>query len=324
MLELNTIADFQQLPFDLQANVQKALRTKDRLEDYLRGLNKKPGDTTKPSHQAKWEPCRHCVPNSPGTCKHCAKHGHPGWVWHEASRNDADIHPSQIHKCLKALYYAVAGYSQHAEEFVDARLRMIFDIGSAWHDTVQRYGRDGAWCKPEHYKTEPEIDPDAVGPDGQPILPLAAYYRVRGHADAIIDRYECQNVPGLGDISVRVVHEYKTMNSGQYEKLTRPKPEHKWQANIYAAAFNIPVVVYLYTNKDNCYTTDFPLPFDTAIWNEIAQKMERVKYFADAKQDPPWEETSAINNRRECEDCGYRKICGPTQAQLVQIKGTGT
>jgi hypothetical protein len=50
MLELNTIADFQRLPFELQANVQKALRTKDRLEDFLRGLNKKPGDPTKPTH----------------------------------------------------------------------------------------------------------------------------------------------------------------------------------------------------------------------------------------------------------------------------------
>ena len=308
MLELNTIAAFQALPANLQGEVQKALKTKDRLEEYLRSLNTKAGQSTVIQ---EWRPCPHCIKDKPGTCRHCEPTGHPGWIWVSDGRDSSDIHPSQINKCLKALWFSCVGEQDQLEEYVDPRLRMIFDIGSAWHDTVQRYGRKGAWCAPEHYHPEYRIDPDALNPDKTPVLPLAHRYWIKGSADAVIDRYICNNVPGLGDVAVRLVHEYKTINSNGYEKLTRPKPEHKFQATIYAAVFDIPIVVYLYTNKDNCQTTDFPVPFDHMIWNEVATKIDQVQNYVNTEQTPPWEETSATKNPRECMECGYRKLCAP-------------
>ena len=314
MLELNTIADFQALPMGVQQEVQKALRTKDRLEDFLRTLNKKTGEAIKPSDVARWEKCTHCVAEQPGVCRHCQKWGQPGWVWREQGRDDSDIHPSQINKCLKLLWYSCNGYVDQLEEFVDPKLRMIFDMGHAWHDTVQRYGKSGAWCSPEYYHPEAAIDPKAVAYDGTPVLPLAYKYWIRGSADAVIDKYIVPNVPGLGDVSLRIVHEYKTINSNGYSKLTRPKPEHKWQATIYSAVFNVPMVVYLYTNKDNCQIADFPVPFDYTIWNEVVKKIEKVQQWTEAKQLPVWEETSATQNPAECRECGYRKICAPAVA----------
>lgn len=305
MLELNTIADFQALPANLQAEVQKALRTKDRLDDFLRTLNKKAGTAIKPEHEARWEECRSCKP-----------FGHPGWVWKEQGRDDSDLHPSQMNKCVKFLYYSCTGQVAHLEEYVDPRLRLIFDMGHAWHDTVQRYGRMGAWCPPEFYHPEVPIDPDAMTVDGvTPVLPIAHQYWIRGSADALIDRYVCKNVPGLGDVSVRLIHEYKTINNNGYTKLTRPKPEHKFQATIYSAVFNVPLVVYLYTNKDNCYVADFPVPFDNSIWSEVVKKVIEVQAYVEDGLEPPWEVTSAVKAPQECMECGFRKLCAPPLAK---------
>lgn len=310
MLELNTIAEFQALPTNLQAEVQKALKTKDRLDEYLRTLNKKAGEEVKPSAAAHWEECLKCKPL-----------GQPGWLWVEQSRDDSDIHPSQINKCLKFLYLSCTGQVASMEEFVEPRLRLIFDMGHAWHDTVQRYGRKGAWCAPEHYHPEAKIDPNATAHDGTPLLPIAHQYWIRGSADAVIDKYVCNNVPGLGDVSVRLIHEYKTINSNGFSKLTRPKPEHKFQATIYSAVFDAPIVVYLYTNKDNCYLADYPVAFDNGIWGEVTQKIKKVQHYVDSGQAPPWEETSAVKNASECMECGFRKLCAPPMVNLTAAPG---
>jgi CRISPR/Cas system-associated exonuclease Cas4 (RecB family) len=300
MLEINTINEFLSLPTNVRDEIQKAIRTKDRLENFLLSMNKRSGQQIKPSEQGGWEQCPKCLPT-----------GYPGWVYKEAGRDDSDIHPSQINKCLKFLYYSCAGYTSHMEEIIDSRLRMIFDLGHAWHNVVQRYGQMGAWGDPKHYRKEVAIDPDAVTHDGHPILPIAHQFWLRGHVDGILDRYEIPNVPGVGDVAIRIVHEYKTINDGQYKKLTRPKPEHKYQATIYSAVFDIPLVVYLYVNKDNCYLADFPVPFDHTIWNEIVAKCYRVQYYVESNMPPPWEETSAVLNPAECENCAFRKLCSP-------------
>lgn len=309
MLEINTIADFQALPLEIQTEIQKSVRAKDRLELFLTGLNKRTGQETKPTHQARWEDCSCCRP-------FWERAGEKGRIYREQSRDDRDIHPSQINKCLKALFYACAGYTDSFEEYVEPRIRMLFDLGSAWHDTMQRYGRMGAWGDPTFYHKETPIDPDARTPEGQPVLPIADRYWIRGSADAVLTRYYLPQVPRVGDVYIRLVHEYKTMNAGQYTKLTRPKPEHKYQATMYSAVFDVPLVVYLYTNKDNSQMADFPVPFDYTIWTEITRKIDAVQYYVNENILPPWEQTAAILNPAECMECGYRRICSPPLTQI--------
>ncbi len=318
MLELNTIADFEALPGNLQGEVKKALRVKDRLDQFIRARSRAP----KP--EPHWAPCKGCAPDKPGTCRHCSVWGHAGWVWKVFEARDAsDNHPSQINKCLKALWYACNGFEGYLEEHVEPRIQMIFDLGHAWHDVMQGYGRKGAWCLPEHYHWEEKIDPDAVTFDGQAILPLAQQYWIRGAADALIDHYVCPNVPGLGDVSVRMVHEYKTINKNGYEKLTRPKPEHKFQATVYSAVFNVPLVVYVYTNKDTCDTKDYPVEFDHSIWHSVTEKISQVQHYTGIEQMPPWELTAAALGATECTDCGYRKICSPPSLRPTEMRRFG-
>jgi CRISPR/Cas system-associated exonuclease Cas4 (RecB family) len=305
MTEINTIAQFLDLPVHLRDEVQKSIRAKDRLDSWLRSQNKRIGDGSQKT-EPHWE-----------ACKSCGEWGHPGWVWKEEhERDNSDIHPSQIGKCIKALWFSCYGYANQLEEFIDPRLQMIFDLGSLWHLILQGYGVRGAWGPTERYRPEVPIDPDAVTFDGHPVHPLAAQLWIKGHVDAVIDRYIIDNVPGLGPVSIRLVHEYKSINSNGYSKLTRPKPEHKYQATIYAAVLDIPIVVYMYTNKDDCKTADFPVPFDHTIWNEVVTKITQVQNYVANEQVPPWEVTSAVKNQSECMECGYRKSCQPPLKQL--------
>lgn len=305
MLEINTIAQFLALPTQLRDEVQKAIRAKDRLDNWLRSQNKRVG-VELPEIEPHWE-----------TCSKCKPWGQPGWIWKEKyERDNSDIHPSQIDKCIKALWLACSGYDEQLEEIVEPRIRQLFDLGSAWHLVMQNYGKSGAWSGSDLYHPESTIDPDASTFDEQPIHPLATQLWIKGHVDAVIDRYIIDNVPGIGPVSIRLVHEYKTININGYSKLTRPLPKHKMQATIYAAVFDIPIVVYFYTNKDDNKMADFPVPFDHTIWNEVVAKIIQVQNYVNNEQVPPWELTSAVKNQSECMECGYRKTCQPPLKQL--------
>ncbi len=305
MLEINTIAQFMDLPTPVRDEIQKAIRGKDRLDNWIKSQQKRVG-VERPKVEPHWAECKRCKP-----------YGQPGHVWvEEHERDDSDIHPSQIDKCVKFLCYSCMCYTGHREEFFEPRLQQLFDLGSAWHLVMQGYGKRGAWGDPNGYHPEASIDPDAVNFDGTPVLPLATHYWIKGHVDAIVDRYEIEHVPGIGPVAIRLVHEYKTINSNGYSKLTRPLPKHKKQATIYSAVFDIPIVVYFYTNKDDNKMADFPVPFDHTIWNEAVQKCQETQYYVNNNQLPPWEATSAVKNPAECEECGFRKLCQPPLTQL--------
>lgn len=305
MFEINTINEFLSLPVTVREEIQKAIRGKDRLDQYLKAQNKRVGKV-KEVVEPHWEPCRLCT-----------KTGQPGWEWiEEHLRDDSDIHPSQIEKCVKFLYYSCTGQTGHMEEFIEPRIQQLFDLGSAWHIVMQRYGKKGAWGNGNFYHPEASIDPDALTFDGLPVHPIAAQYWIKGHVDAVIDRYEIDNVPGVGPLSIRLVHEYKTINSNGYSKLTRPMPKHKMQATIYSAVLDIPIVVYFYTNKDDNKMADFPVPFDVTIWNEVVTKIIQVQSYVNTDQMPPWEVTAAVKNPAECMECAFRKLCQPPLKQL--------
>jgi CRISPR/Cas system-associated exonuclease Cas4 (RecB family) len=293
MLEINTIEEFKKLPPNLQGEVLTHLRSQDRLDKWLQESSNKAKQPI-----TGWQKCGACHPLN------------PGWKWKEV-RDDSDIHPSQINKCIKFLWFSCMGMSDQFESNIPPYLRRIFDIGHAWHHVMQEwYGKGGAWGDPDDYSPEAKIDPDAVDDNGLPKLAVAAKYWIRGATDAVLNRY-IFTTPSLGTVSIRVVHEYKTMNSGNYSKLRKPKPDHKQQATIYSAVFNTPVVVYFYLNKDNSHMVDFPVAFDDALWGEITKKIETVQEFVTPGKEPPWDITAATLNPSECSYCAARKICNP-------------
>lgn len=287
MLRIDSYSDFMELSPTQRTDVLKSLGTKQRLFDYLESLNNR--SVGKPH----WKECNKCSAR--------------GYVYVQ-DRDNRGIHPSSVHGCIKKLWYFCTGQEKLMKENVGARLRMIFDLGHAWHDTLQRYGKDGAWG--EGYMSEVAIDPDAEDESGNPYQPVAREWWIRGHVDAIIPEYEVQTKT-LGKVSIKVVHEYKTINSSGYSKLSRPKEEHRWQATIYGAVFDAPVVVYLYTNKDNCQMVEFPVAFDETTWNRVQEKISVVKEYSQKGESPPWTLTSSIIKQGECLGCGFLEVCNP-------------
>lgn len=298
MLTINTIPEFYALPEHYRIAILRAIDTKTRLVDWLDKKSREPKRWHKHSFIGK---CREC--DGAGQYKH-------------SPRDSRDIHPSQITKCIKKIWFDCSvsevtdkdgdavPYYVYSEEYVDPYLQMIFDQGHGIHNQYQGYGERGAWGK--NYASEATIDPDAGD------LPLAEVYWIRGSVDAILDPYHVE-VPGLGTVAIRIIHEYKSINDNGYTQLKSPKPDHKWQASIYSRVFDVPVVVYLYVNKDNNKLADFPVPFDFQLWDTIEKKIEKIQYYVDRKQLPMWEETSAVLKPRECESCPYLRLCNPPQ-----------
>lgn len=298
MLMINTIADFYNLSEHHRIAILKALDTKTRLIDWL-------------DKKAR-EPVRWHKHSFKGKCRECDGAGY----YIHTPRDSRDIHPSQITKCIKKIWFDCTVSDQvdpdgdpipfyvYSEEYVDPYLQMIFDIGHGIHDQFQTYGLKGAWGPA--YSVETEINPDAGD------LPLAEVFWIRGSVDGLLTPYIIQ-VPGIGEVGVRVIHEYKSINDNGYTNLKSPKVDHKWQATIYSMVFNVPIVVYLYVNKDSMKLADFPVPFDFQLWQTIEQKIEKIQYYVDGRKVPPWEETSAVLKPKECESCPYLRLCNPPQ-----------
>ena len=340
MLEIKTIQDYYELSPHHQSAILKELKTKIRLEDWLRLQNEK--------RKRK----RRLMVSSNIFLKR------PEYVIEREDivakpRDGSDIHPSQIHKCVKKIWMdcsfiemdvpvfqrddsdglvydsnkepvvvgtekAMVPYYLLGEEYIDPRLQMIFDMGHAWHDKMQGYGARGAWGPKKNYRDEVAIDPDEKDEQGNIVNPRAEQYWIKGAVDGVLDPYLI-NVSGLGKVAIRVLHEYKTINSNGYKNLSKPKSDHMWQATIYSMALDVPIVVYVYTNKDNCQLADFPVPFDRNLWAKIEAKIRKVQHYVEGHIVPPWEETSAVLSPRECMECPYVKLCQPPQSAVKKL-----
>jgi CRISPR/Cas system-associated exonuclease Cas4 (RecB family) len=309
VLEIYTIDDFYALGLEERTAILKALRSKMRLEDWLRARNGKAKRNFKKKFWMKCPKCR----------------GDSGF-W-SSPRDGRDIHPSQIHRCIKKLWFDCSytdqidkdgdpvPYFMYAEEYIDPQLQLIFMMGHHVHDIMQELGRQGAWGSKEAYSYEVEIDPDAKDENGKSIFPHAESNWIKGAVDAVLSPYIIK-VEGLGDVAIRVIHEYKSINSSSYAMLNQPKSEHKWQATIYSKVLNVPIVVYMYMNKDNCQIADFPIPFDHSMWRTIEEKITTVQHHTEVGAPPPWEMTSAVLSPRECQSCPYVKLCNPPQPDV--------
>jgi len=234
-------------------------------------------------------------------CSKCADSSHPGYVLLEP-RYDG-IHPSQLsHPCLLKVYNEMVGVEK--QEKVESRIQLIFDLGHAVHHMFQTYGLNGAWGP--NYKHEVTISEEHQQ--------LAKDLMLEGHADAdnilVID--DIPNSPYAYEVGI--VHEYKTMKSEQFQKLTRPKPEHQVQASLYCAALNRPLAVYLYMNKNDSNLADFPVEFNADIWAKISHKAALLKNHYDRRETPPAE------TGFHCQDCGYAYQCETYKQEVLNKK----
>lgn len=307
MLEINTIQDFYALSQEQRGDICRNIKTIERLKGYLQTLNDEKPKEEKPP---EWIPCKRCETK--------------GWILDEhEERNNADIHASTIHRCMKYIWYSCNDYVFEAKRNISPESRLIFDHGHALHHMLQTYGKKGAWGSPLDYQPEAIILPneqEAIEKRAH-ILPEAIKYRIRSSVDAVLWKYIVPDIRGIGDVSIRLIHEYKSIGPGKPKKdgglyggfadLKGPKLEHKQQAMIYSHVFNVPIVVFIYYNKGNDQLIDFPVPYESLTWNYVRSRIDKILAYVEDKTPPPWEYTSAIMNPSECTNCDYLHICKP-------------
>lgn len=192
--------------------------------------------------------------------------------------------------CSRMLFYDYTGAP--AEGAWDPRMRKLLDTGSAIHAQLQGYleviaaNSDGA----ESFTPEAEIDPNE-NEVGQKM-------DTSGHTDGIY------TVVVPGD-KVRFGIEIKTINEAGYQKTRGPHPEHIMQGTIYQKCLDLPLMVFLYYNKNDSSVAEFVHVFDPERWDAIVRKLNKVREcaFLDA---PPEQETGW-----HCSNCKYKVICNP-------------
>lgn len=287
---IRTIAEFMALPEEGRSALLKAVDTGARLRRWLER-----GDSERPFSP---RPCLHCI-------------DHPGEERHYP-RNNADIHPSKITACLKYLWYCCSGYADLSKESIDAKLRVTFDLGKAWHRWVQvNYGKRGAWGNPDDYYDEVPMNPDASPGDDDHYGP-SSQYRIRGSIDAIQDNYHLGRVPYFADdVIVRCGHEYKTINENGYARISKPKEEHNQQATLYGGVTDTPIWSFVYFNKNGGVFTDFTVPVDLEVWGRLQQRCATVLEKARSGTQFDWMETAAVLNPSECKKCPLGHVCKP-------------
>lgn len=261
------------LPDNERVLILQNIKLKDRLYHFLDRKGQRKQD---PNTEAERVPCFKCE----GTGYVTVEPRHPG------------IHPSQLPQpCLLKIWREMNG--EESRESIEPRLRLIFDVGHAIHGMLQTYGLQGAWGPV--YK--PEI---AVNADAQQ---LADELWIEGHADAD-NVLRIDDIPGHPYIyDVGIVHEYKSISTKQFEMLAKAKPDHKFQATIYAAVLDRPIVVYLYFSKNDSNLADFPVAFDGEIYAKIRVKCTTLLDHYN-RQVPP-EATVGYH----CRDCPYLFNC---------------
>lgn len=282
VIQLHTIDQWFQVDQGIRTLILQNIKLKEKLWKFLGDEIKAPAPT-----EPFWAPCRKCDRKG----------------WYEVHPRYPGIHPSQVvGPCMLKLYNDVLGIV--GEKTTEPRTQLIFDHGHAVHHMFQTYGLKGAWG--EVYRPEAPISGE--------FQELAEELMIEGSADA--DTLMMVDIPSSPyAYEVGVVHEYKTSNTKNFAKLTRPKSEHQMQATIYSACLNRPVVAYLYLNKDDSNLVDFPVEFNPGIWGTVEAKMRMMVDFYRRGVAPRGE------TGYHCQECQYVNTCFDYREDMIKRRG---
>jgi CRISPR/Cas system-associated exonuclease Cas4 (RecB family) len=192
--------------------------------------------------------------------------------------------------CARVLYYDVTGAP--SEGAIDPRLRRIFDTGSAVHAQLQGYLEVIAEQSDGEYIFEPEVD---INPQSNEVADML---NISGHTDG-------DNIVTTKKDKVRFLLEIKTINDAGYKKTKGPHPEHLIQGTVYQKCLDVPLIVFLYYNKNDSSMAEFVVEYDERRWQAVVDKLDMVMEHA-MEERPPVRETGW-----HCSNCKYKGICKP-------------
>lgn len=221
--------------------------------------------------------------------------------------NPGGIHASEFYGCRRRVVYSILNTPRSKE--VPNVWRKRFGVGHAIHGYLQGLLHKSVSVSPENSPYTIDFqDEVAISPEKQEI---AKKWSIYSHCDGVISMYRKQeNNPFL-----QAIVEIKTESPDSFEKLTKPKVGHIYQAHFYMACLDVPLTWFLYWNKGNQnYTAPdgkFLIEFDPILWAQIEVTMGELHAAAKANELPPKEESMV------CEFCSFRETCQPSYGNRV-------
>jgi len=212
---------------------------------------------------------------------------HASSIGNQSGKSLCDKYPMG---CGRELYYSLIG--AESEGAWEPRVRRILDTGTAIHGQVQAYLEEIARRSDGEFEYTPEVD---CAPDTNEVADMMD---ISGHTDG-----DCRVI--LSKDEVRFLLEIKSINDAGYAKTSGPHPEHKVQGTIYQKCMDVPVIVFLYYNKNDSSLAEFVHVFDHRIWEAIETKLNYVRDHAIAGTLPDQEPSF------QCQRCKYKKVCDP-------------
>jgi len=207
----------------------------------------------------------------------------------------AGVHASEVVQCMRQAYYSLV--STKKESAIDLDMHRRFLIGEAVHESVQRAFR--YVC---NMSSAPKItfqsEVSTVGTD------LHRDLKVTSSCDGVFTFYDQSTTPFL-----RMGLEIKTESSTSWKNRSKPEEKHIDQGHVYMKALDLPMMYFMYINKESGTVTPCETPFiqvfDPERWAKIEKRIFTVLDFEALGEPPDFEKGS------HCYWCAYRQTCRP-------------
>lgn len=200
-------------------------------------------------------------------------------------RSRGRLHPSSFKPdaCLQKHWYDLIDDGEELEEKgnFQAETLMIFQMGHWAHEGLQSFASSmyGDTFQDEVYASIDDLF-------------------ISGSCDGV------RRIPNL-----RYGFEFKTIKEQRFNELSGVQEAHTWQGTVYMKALDLPLMLFVYINKNNSHLLEFPLPFNPELWSEIEETL--VQPVLEAGNDGPGAVTPRGKDitKWTCKDCGYNHGC---------------
>lgn len=231
----------------------------------------------------------------------------------DGADREPGIHASELYPCLRKPVYSLLGVPR--KPAVPKYWKQRFKMGKAIHLMLQQdfHALSKRSLKNEAMRVASamaeEMDCYIEFEEEVPVGPahqeLAKYWNLRSHADGVFTFRK----KDTGLVILRVGLEIKSEAMDGYDKLKEPKSEHVRQGHVYMAALDLPLMWFMYMNKNNQNNTDSKAPWlvtwQPKVWEEVEARFRTIHDHASANNIP--ERSEGI----WCQFCPWAYHCQP-------------
>lgn len=207
--------------------------------------------------------------------------------------------PSSMN-CLRNMYYQVCKFP--VDETKDDHIRIALgESGIDRHLRLQKviskmssFGFDCEWLDVAKYvESRPDLDLKITGKDEFETLCYSPKYNLSFKCDGLI---KYRNELYILEIKTESLHKWIGRKG--------PSEDHLNQIKCYSLCLNIPKIMFIYENRDNCVKKSYVYTVEDDMKIEILNRINECNGYAERHVCPP-----KVDTKRYCVYCDYKKRC---------------